>query len=200
MRAAAEGQPLEAGHAIDEQGAPTTDAAAALRGAQLPVGGAKGFGLGLMVDMLAGVLTGSNCSFEASMFANEAGGPPNVGQAIIAMDPAFFSTDYLPHLDAMLTALTQDNDVRIPGERRAGLRATHAELGVEVAAKFAGYHRCAFELNGSGEPANRSEFRPVRAPKGLFFDPLKIAVKTLDIAATAETHWLNNKNNNMDIC
>ena len=132
VRAAAEGQPLEAGHAIDEQGAPTTDAAAALRGAQLPVGGAKGFGLGLMVDMLAGVLTGSNCSFEASMFANEAGGPPNVGQTIIAMDPAFFSTDYLPHLDAMLTALTQDNDVRIPGERRAGLRATHAELGVEV--------------------------------------------------------------------
>ena len=33
----------------------------------------KGFGLGLMVDVLGGVLTGSNCSYEASMFATTEG-------------------------------------------------------------------------------------------------------------------------------
>ena len=132
VRAAAEGAPLEAGHAIDDHGEPTTDAAAALRGAQLPVGGPKGFGLGLMVDLLAGVLTGSNCSYEASMFANEEGGPPNVGQTMIAMDPRFFSTGYIPHLESMLAALTADNAVRVPGQRRGELRAKHAQFGVEV--------------------------------------------------------------------
>ena len=132
VRAAAEGRPLDPGHAIDEHGAPTVDAAAALKGAQLPVGGAKGFGLGLMVDMLGGVLTGSNCSFEASMFANEEGGPPNVGQTIIAIDPGFLSENYITHLESMFSALTADNEVRIPGERRGDLRAHHAEHGVEV--------------------------------------------------------------------
>ncbi len=132
VRAAAEGRALDPGHAIDEHGLPTVDAAAALKGAQLPVGGAKGFGLGLMVDMLAGVLTGSNCSFEASMFANEEGGPPNVGQTIIAIDPAFLSEHYSSHLESMFDALTTDNEVRIPGERRANLRSHHTEHGVEV--------------------------------------------------------------------
>ena len=85
-----------------------------------------------MVDLLAGVLTGSNCSYEASMFANEEGGPPNVGQTIIAMDPGFFSTGYLAHLESMLAALTAGNTVRVPGQRRGDLRAKHTEFGVEV--------------------------------------------------------------------
>jgi (2R)-3-sulfolactate dehydrogenase (NADP+) len=132
VRAAAEGREIEPGHAIDPDGNPTTDPAAGLKGAQLPVGGPKGFGLGLMVDVLAGVLTGSNCSYEASMFATTEGGPPNVGQTIIAMDPAFFSDGFIPHLETMFSALTEGNDVRIPGERRGAERIKHEAEGVEV--------------------------------------------------------------------
>jgi (2R)-3-sulfolactate dehydrogenase (NADP+) len=132
VRAAAEGRDIEPGHAIDPEGNPTTDPAAGLKGAQLPVGGPKGFGLGLMVDILGGVLTGSNCSYEASMFATTEGGPPNVGQTIIAIDPTFYSDDFVSHLETMCTALTDGNDVRIPGERRAQARAHHTENGVEV--------------------------------------------------------------------
>lgn len=132
VKAAAEGRSIDPGHAIDAQGNPTTDPAAGLKGAQLPVGGPKGFGLGLMVDILGGVLTGSNCSFEASMFATTEGGPPNVGQTIITMDPSFFSDDFVPHLEAMISELTRDNDVRVPGERRAGLRRRHEKEGVDV--------------------------------------------------------------------
>ena len=58
-------KPLEAGWAIDESGASTTDPDAALRGALLPLGGFgtshgghKGYGLGLLVDILCGVLSG----------------------------------------------------------------------------------------------------------------------------------------------
>ncbi|MEZ5478156.1 MAG: Ldh family oxidoreductase [Thiolinea sp.] len=134
VKAAREGTALEPGHAIDADGQPTTNAAAALAGAQLPVGGAKGFGLGLMVDMLGGLLTGNHCSYEAALFSNNDGGPPNVGQSIIALNPDFFSADYLAHLERMISALTEDgsNAVRLPGERRQQLRARHEREGVEV--------------------------------------------------------------------
>ena len=59
------GLPLKDGWAIDENGHPTSDPDAALRGALLPLGGFgtdhgghKGFGLGLLVDILCGVLSG----------------------------------------------------------------------------------------------------------------------------------------------
>ena len=132
VKAAAEGREIEPGHAIDSEGNPTTDPAAGLKGAQLPVGGPKGFGLGLMVDVLGGVLTGSNCSYEASMFATTEGGPPNVGQTIIAMDPSFFSEGFVEHLESMFSDLTRDNEVRVPGERRAELRRINEAQGVEV--------------------------------------------------------------------
>lgn len=132
VKAARDGVPIEPGHAIDPQGNPTTDPALGLKGAQLPLGGAKGFGLGLMVDILGGVLSGGNCSYEASMFSNEEGGPPNVGQTIIALDPDFYSANFIAHLEQMLADLTLDNDVRVPGERRGQLRAKHEREGVEV--------------------------------------------------------------------
>lgn len=132
VKAANEGRAIEPGHAIDAEGNPTTDAKAALQGAQLPVGGAKGFGLGLMVDILGGALTGSHCSYEASMFATTEGGPPNVGQTIIAMNPDFYSDGFVAHVEAMFAALTDNTDVRLPGERRAQLRAHHTQAGVDV--------------------------------------------------------------------
>ncbi|MBV9858496.1 MAG: Ldh family oxidoreductase [Alphaproteobacteria bacterium] len=52
------GQSLPEGVAIDRDGRPTRDAAAARQGALLPFGGHKGFGLGLIVQMF-GVLGGS---------------------------------------------------------------------------------------------------------------------------------------------
>ena len=76
------GMPIPDGWAIDRQGKPTNDPAAALEGALLPVGGHKGFGLGLMVDILAAGLTGSHWSFEASSFGDCEGGPPRSRRAV----------------------------------------------------------------------------------------------------------------------
>lgn len=132
VQAANEGREIEPGHAIDPEGNPTTDPALALKGAQLPVGGPKGFGLGLIVDLMGGVLTGSNCSYEAPLFANTEGGPPNVGQSIIAFNPEFFSSNYIEHLETMFTEMTHDNDVRIPGARRHELRKKYEREGIEV--------------------------------------------------------------------
>ena len=48
------------------------------------------------------------------------------------MDPAFIGDGFVPHLEAMFSALTESNDVRIPGERRGAERAKHEAEGVEV--------------------------------------------------------------------
>lgn len=52
----ATGQPLPEGWAIDAEGKPTTDPATALEGFLLPAGGAKGFGLSFVIDLLSGAL------------------------------------------------------------------------------------------------------------------------------------------------
>jgi LDH2 family malate/lactate/ureidoglycolate dehydrogenase len=55
--AAAAGQSIPADWAIDSEGRPTTDPAAAIKGMLLPAAGPKGFGLAFVVDLLCGGLS-----------------------------------------------------------------------------------------------------------------------------------------------
>lgn len=57
--AAERGEPIPEGWAADADGNPTTDPAAALDGLILPMAGPKGYVIAFMMDVLAGVLTGS---------------------------------------------------------------------------------------------------------------------------------------------
>jgi LDH2 family malate/lactate/ureidoglycolate dehydrogenase len=59
LLAAREKRPIPGDWAIGRDGRPTTDAAEALLGAMLPVGGHKGLGLAMLVQVLAGSLTGA---------------------------------------------------------------------------------------------------------------------------------------------
>jgi LDH2 family malate/lactate/ureidoglycolate dehydrogenase len=56
---ASRGQKLQEGWALDADGFPTVDAARAVTGAIAPFGGAKGYGLGLALEVLVAALTGS---------------------------------------------------------------------------------------------------------------------------------------------
>jgi LDH2 family malate/lactate/ureidoglycolate dehydrogenase len=63
IQASANGQrSIPAGWALDFQGVPTTDTQTAMRGLLMPLGGYKGSGLGLMVEILCGVLSGGAMS------------------------------------------------------------------------------------------------------------------------------------------
>lgn len=64
--AASKGDRIPLGWALDADGCPTEDPEAALEGTVLPVGGPKGYGLALVVDALAGVLTGSDYGVHLS--------------------------------------------------------------------------------------------------------------------------------------
>ena len=54
--AAKKGEQIPPTWAVDKDGLPTTDAKAALEGAVLPLGGHKGFGLAMAIDILSGIL------------------------------------------------------------------------------------------------------------------------------------------------
>lgn len=88
--AAQKGQQIPLGWAVDKHGNPTTDPEAALEGAVLPVGGAKGYGISLMIDILCGVLTGAGFGrYVNNMYENWVD-PQNVGHVFIAVDISRF--------------------------------------------------------------------------------------------------------------
>jgi (2R)-3-sulfolactate dehydrogenase (NADP+) len=138
LTAAQKGEAIPEGWAVDETGKPTTDAAAALKGALQPIGGAKGAALALMVEVLAVALTGAKFGFEASSFFDAAGPPPGVGQFLIAIDPAAFGgTDGFADRMATLAAMIEGNgDARLPGSRRIALREKAERDGVAVDMKL----------------------------------------------------------------
>ena len=136
-KAAAEGSPIPLGWGYDKQGRDTTDASAVIDGGALaPAGGYKGMLLGLLVDLLAGVLSGPNCSFQAPVFKNNSGGEPKVGQFFIAIAPTSFTPGgdaaYTQRLETMLAALADEPGVRLPGGRRHESRSKAEQQGVEV--------------------------------------------------------------------
>lgn len=119
MVAAKAGQAIPEGWAIDAEGRPTTDAKAALDGAMLPMADAKGAALALMVEILAGGLSASHFGHEASSFFDAEGGPPRVGQFLIAIEPkAFAGPSFIDRIETLLAQVAAQAGVRLPGERR----------------------------------------------------------------------------------
>jgi len=136
VAAAQRGEPIPQGWAVDEHGAPTTDAAAALKGALQPMGGAKGAALALMVEVLAAALTGAAFGFEASSFFDAEGAPPGVGQLLIAIDPGGFAgaEAFADRVQVLARMIEGDAGARLPGSRRLALREKARREGVSVSA------------------------------------------------------------------
>ena len=84
------GEAIPADWAVGPDGAATTDPAEAMRGALLPVGGAKGSALALMVEMLAGVLTGAAIGPAVGNPNDASTAAADVGHAFIVIDPEAF--------------------------------------------------------------------------------------------------------------
>lgn len=129
---AAAGRPIPEGWAVDADGAPTTDAAAAMAGAMLPAGGDKGANIALLVELFAAVLTGASLSAEVHPYASAEGPPPDVGQCIIALDPSTFAPGFADRLSRLAGLAQAAGAVRLPGDRRIAARARAARDGVDV--------------------------------------------------------------------
>jgi uncharacterized oxidoreductase len=134
-------QPCPEGWLIDHAGAPCTDPAVLYnepRGNLLPFGGTqayKGFGLGLVLDMLCGGLSGGACS-------NPAFPLPGVGNAavFIVLNPALFGgTDhFLKEADALAEYVRSCPTtsgiaaITLPGDPERASRERRALEGITI--------------------------------------------------------------------
>ncbi|HEV7458762.1 MAG TPA: Ldh family oxidoreductase [Roseococcus sp.] len=134
MVAAKEGRPIPEGWALDAGGNPTTDAKAALDGAMLAMGGTKGAALALVVELLCVSLGAAAFGFEADSFFAPSSNPPRLGHALLAVDPGALAghAAYLDRVETLITAMLEDEGVRLPGARREILRAQAATQGLAV--------------------------------------------------------------------
>jgi (2R)-3-sulfolactate dehydrogenase (NADP+) len=133
MAAKQRGETIPEGWALDEQGKPTTDPDAALRGTMLPLGDAKGTALALMVELLAAGLTGSNFATEASSFLDAKGPPPGTGQLIVAFDAqAIAGPAALQRFADLALLIEAQPGARLPGARRLAAREQARAQGLSV--------------------------------------------------------------------
>lgn len=136
--AARAGTLVPADWAIDEQGRPTTDPAAGLRGALSPLGGAKGYGLGLLVDAFARLLARSE-SFDGPDFNLREQPYWWSSFAVVIhigslLDPAVFRArvaEYVALLKASPVA-PGFAEILVPGERAYRVRRERAQTGIPI--------------------------------------------------------------------
>ena len=139
------GEAIPEGWALDAEGQPTTDPAVALKGSMLPSGGAKGFGMGLLVEVLASALAGATSSREASPFSGPVGGPPSTGQCFIAIDPSAHAPGFTTRIGELADAIEAQDGARLPGARRKAARERTESEGVALDADLA--NRLALQLD-----------------------------------------------------
>ncbi|MBJ3774058.1 Ldh family oxidoreductase [Acuticoccus mangrovi] len=155
-----DGKPLEPGWAIDADGNPTTDGKAALAGAQLPFGGAKGSAIAMMVELLAGPLIGDVLSVEAGERDVAKTGAPCGGELVIAIDP----TKAMPngdlarqaeHAERLFSMILEQEGTRLPSDRRYRARERTTKEGVDVPASL---HASLMELLAGRYSGARADY------------------------------------------
>ena len=114
--AAAADEPIPIGWAVDENGDDTTDPHAALRGSLVSAGGYKGYGLGLMVEVMASALTGGNSSLDVEPLKATEGQPHDLGQFYVVIDPDSYAGDgFHARVEALAAAVAEQPGARLPG-------------------------------------------------------------------------------------
>ncbi|KAK3259620.1 hypothetical protein CYMTET_31390 [Cymbomonas tetramitiformis] len=136
-----QGDSIPPGCALDAAGNPTTDPAAALEGAQLTFGGAKGSNIALMVELMAAGLTGMPWSYEARQECVDQNSsvPTRNGEFVIAINPEMFggtSEDTTKRLEELFEHILADPGTRLPSQRRYSSRQISETEGIDVDSKI----------------------------------------------------------------
>jgi LDH2 family malate/lactate/ureidoglycolate dehydrogenase len=124
------GEQMPAGWMIDRDGKPLTDPDRAGEGHLLPIGDYKGYGLSLIVGLLAGALNRAAIGREVVDFVKEVGTPTNTGHAVaaIAIDTFMPPVQFKRAVDHLIRDLR--NSKRLPGVERIFLpgEQSHAKF------------------------------------------------------------------------
>jgi LDH2 family malate/lactate/ureidoglycolate dehydrogenase len=133
-------EPIPEGVAIDRDGVPTNNAKLALAGALTPLGGHKGFALGLAVALLSGPVVGAAIGDEIRDALVRDEGLPRRGHLFVAIDPAAFGDPATclrrigQHGDEIKAGrrMPSVREILLPGERSHRTRQRSLDKGVEL--------------------------------------------------------------------
>jgi len=129
--AKAAGESIPLGWAIDAEGNPTTDAEAALKGSLVSTGGYKGYGFGLMAEVLAAAVTGSVNSLDVAGLKVPEGRPHDLGQFYFLVDPTALSGDaFWDRLARLSDAVDEQPGARLPGSNTQQVTEVNIEASV----------------------------------------------------------------------
>ena len=136
--AAIRGESIPLGWALDELGRPTDDPRAARRGTLLPVGGPKGYAMAVMLDVLAGVLTGSR--FGGNLGVDERLGQTVQGQFYLALRVESFMPlrEFYARMDALIDQIHASTPapgfdrIYLPGEIEHSLKVARLASGLPL--------------------------------------------------------------------
>ena len=135
------GEMMPVGWMMDREGKPLTDPKRANEGFLLPIGDYKGYGLALIIGLLAGTLNGAAMGKEVIDFNADDISVTNTGHAIVAISLAAFgdvgdfkrSVDTLAHDLRNSKRLPGVNRIWLPGEQSHAKRADNLQHGVALA-------------------------------------------------------------------
>jgi LDH2 family malate/lactate/ureidoglycolate dehydrogenase len=136
------GETMPEGWMTDREGRPLTDPRRADEGFLLPIGGYKGYGLALLVGLLAGTLNGAAMGKDVVDFNHDQASATNTGQAIVAIDIAAFGdvAAFKARVDDLVSDLRASRRmpgverIWLPGEQSQAKRIAYARDGIPIAA------------------------------------------------------------------
>jgi LDH2 family malate/lactate/ureidoglycolate dehydrogenase len=136
------GEMMPEGWMIDRQGKPLTDPKRADEGFLLPIGGYKGYGLSLIVGLLAGTLNGAAMGTEVIDFNADYQTTTNTGQAIVVIDPDAFGdiAAFKARVDKLVRELRASermpgvDRIWMPGEQSHGKKQVNEREGLALPA------------------------------------------------------------------
>jgi LDH2 family malate/lactate/ureidoglycolate dehydrogenase len=138
------GETMPEGWMVDREGKPLTDPKRAEEGMLLPLGGMqagyKGYGLALIIGLLAGTLGGAAMGRQVIDFNHDDSSVTNTGQAIAAINVAAFGDvdAFKAKVDALIgdlrgsTRMPGVERILVPGERSHETRAIRTSNGIPV--------------------------------------------------------------------
>ena len=134
------GELMPEGWMVERDGTPLLDPKRADEGFLVPVGGYKGYGLALIIGLLAGTLNGAAMGKEVIDFNHDDSTASNTGQAIMAIDPSAFGdvAEFKARVDTVVRDLRASERmpgverIWVPGEQSHQKRIDYTTHGIPV--------------------------------------------------------------------
>ena len=134
------GKPIPDNWVLDREGNPTTDPVEGQYGTLLPIGGPKGSGLAIFVEIMCGILAGAAVGPYINHFWNDFTNPQNCGHVFLAVDiEKFIGLDIFKQgIDAMvgeMKSLPKNpgvEEIFMPGEIEDHNRKERKQNGLEI--------------------------------------------------------------------